>query len=33
MIRESVSKELKLNVSTKQIWDYVHSKWNIEAFV
>lgn len=33
IIRELVSKELNLNISTKSIWKYLDKKWNIEESV
>lgn len=33
LIREKLSEELKLNIPTKCIWNYLDSKWNIEAAV
>lgn len=33
LIRDKISKELKVNIPSKCIWQYLDSKWDLEAAV
>lgn len=33
MISEAVSKDLKLNISSRRLWNYVTTKWDMSAIV
>lgn len=33
LLKEKISKELKLNIPIKVLWNYLSSKWDIRAAV